>query len=165
MTSATTNVTPLKPSLHSTDLMLYSSHQDQFNLILVARKPVFGGVRPRKTQTSLLSNRDQREAWNFGFSNYRYYTIKAVNKKKNADQTVDAQRSEPLLFTYGINRFSHDVAHLILNMVTFKKFNPNSHIFYFRGLVQDWRSMCFLRHSWSAIFYFHHSHCNKTRIV
>ena len=32
--------------------------------------------------------------------------------------------SEPLIFTYGINRFSYNVAHLIPNMVIFKKFNP-----------------------------------------
>ena len=48
-------------------------------------------------------------------------------KKKCWSDCVDAQ---PLLFTYGINRFSHDVAHLIPKMVTFKKFNPNWH---FRG--------------------------------
>ena len=72
--------------------------------------------------------------------------------------------SEPLLITYCINRFSHEVAHLIPNMVTFMKFNPN---WPFSGVVQDWRSMCvlFFRHSWSAIFHFHHSHCNKTRTV
>ena len=34
--------------------------------------------------------------------------------------------SEPLLFTYGINRLSHDVAHLIPNMVTFRRLIPNN---------------------------------------
>ena len=48
--------------------------------------------------------------------------------------------SQPLLFTFGINRFSHDLAHLIPNMVTFKMFNPKWHI---RGWVQDWWSMCY----------------------
>ena len=71
--------------------------------------------------------------------------------------------SEPLLFIYGIKRFSHDVAHLIpFKLFIYKKFNPNWH---FRGLVQDWRSIFYFRHSWSAIFHFHNSHCNKTRIV
>ena len=37
-----------------------------------------------------------------------YYTIQAVNNK-GADQTAFA----PLLFAYGRNRFSHDVAHLL----------------------------------------------------
>ena len=104
------------------------------------RKPVFVSVRPSKTHTSLLSNRDQREAWNFGFSNYRYYTTKQQTTKLLIRLCGCTVWSQPLLFTYGINRFSHHVAHLIPNMVTFKKFNPKWH---FRGWVQHWRSMCY----------------------
>ena len=119
----------------------FYSHQDQLNLSLVTRKPVFGGVRPSKTQTSLLSNRDQREAWNFGFSNYRYYTRNKAANHKIADQFLWMHSLiSTLLFTYGINGFSHDVAHLIPKMVTVKKFNPKWH---FRGWVQDWESMCY----------------------
>ena len=118
----------------------YSSNQDQFNLSLVTRKPVFGGVRPSKTQTSLLSKRDQREAWNFGFSNYRYYTTKQRPTKLLFRLCGCTVWSQPLLFTYGINRFSHDVAHLIPNMVTFKKFYLKWH---FRRWVQYWRSICY----------------------
>ena len=94
---------------------------------LVGRKPVFGAVRPSKNQISLLSNRDQREVWNFRFSNYRLYTIKAVNKKMLTRLCGCIVWSEHWLFTYGMNRFSHDVAHLILNMFTFKNYNPNWH--------------------------------------
>ena len=38
-------------------------------------KTCLPGLRPGETQTSLLSYRDQLEAWNFGFSKYRYYII------------------------------------------------------------------------------------------
>ena len=39
-------------------------------------KPCLRGLRPPgKTQTGLLSYRDQLESLNFGFSKYRYYTI------------------------------------------------------------------------------------------
>ena len=37
-----------------------------------------------------------------------YYIIQEVNNK-DVHQTA---RSAPLLFAYGINRFSHDVAHI-----------------------------------------------------
>ena len=93
-----------------------------------------------KTQTSLLSSRDQREAWNFGFSKYRYYTTKQRTTKLLIRLCGCTVLSQPLLFTYGINRFSHGVAHLIPNMVTFKKFNPKWH---FRGWVQDWVNVLF----------------------
>ena len=64
------------------------------------------GLRPGKTQTGLFSYRSKLDSWNFGYSKKRYCTIQAVNNK-GADQTV------PLLFAYGINRFSHDVAHIV----------------------------------------------------
>ena len=38
-------------------------------------KTCLQGLRPGKTQTGLLSYRDQLETWNFGFSKNRYYTI------------------------------------------------------------------------------------------
>ena len=44
---------------------------------------------------------------NIGYSNYRYYTILTVNTEET-DQTVWMI----LLLTYGINMFSHDLAHL-----------------------------------------------------
>ena len=49
------------------------------------------GFRPSKTQSSLLSYRDQLESWSFGFSKYRYYTIYVVNNK-GADPTVRMRR-------------------------------------------------------------------------
>ena len=44
-------------------------------------KTCLQGFRPGTTQTGMLSYRDQLESWNFGFSKYRYYTIKVVNNK------------------------------------------------------------------------------------
>ena len=41
----------------------------------ITRKPVFRGLRPGKSRTSLLSNRRKLEAWNYDCRNYRYYTI------------------------------------------------------------------------------------------
>ena len=38
-------------------------------------KTCIRGFRPGKTQTGLLSYRDQLESRNFGFSKYMYYTI------------------------------------------------------------------------------------------
>ena len=49
------------------------------------------GLRPGETQTSLLSYRDKLEAWNFGFSKYRYYTIYVANNK-GADQIARMRR-------------------------------------------------------------------------
>ena len=37
-------------------------------------KTCLGGLRPGKTQTDLLSYRDELESCNFGYSKYRYYT-------------------------------------------------------------------------------------------
>ena len=39
------------------------------NMSLVMIKCVFGSLRPGKTQTDLLSYRDQLESWNFGYTN------------------------------------------------------------------------------------------------
>ena len=52
---------------------------------------LFRGLRPGKTQTGLLSHRSYLEAWNFGYRNYRSYTIQAANNK-GADQTVRTRR-------------------------------------------------------------------------
>ena len=63
----------------------------------VMRKPIFrsvgggAGFRPGKTQTGLLSCRDQLESRNFGFSKYRYSAIKAADDK-GADQTARMRR-------------------------------------------------------------------------
>ena len=54
-------------------------------------KTCLRGFRPGKTQTSLLSYRDKLEAWTFGYSKKRYYTIQAVNNK-GADQTAQMHR-------------------------------------------------------------------------
>ena len=37
-------------------------------------KTCLRGFPPGKTQTKLVSDRDELESWNFGFSKYRYYT-------------------------------------------------------------------------------------------
>ena len=55
-----TSKTRLTLKVHNVIALIKS--EDQFNLSLIAREPVFGGVRPSKTQTSLLSNRDHLKA-------------------------------------------------------------------------------------------------------
>ena len=54
-------------------------------------KTCLRGLRPSKTQTGLLSYRDQLGFWNFGFSKQRYYTIQAANNK-GADRTAWMRR-------------------------------------------------------------------------
>ena len=49
------------------------------------------GFRSGMTQTGLLSYRDELEAWNFGFSKSRYYTIQAANNIGNV-QTAQMRR-------------------------------------------------------------------------
>ena len=49
-------------------------------------KTCLRGLRPVKTQTSLLSHRGKLEAWNFGYRKRRHFTIQAANYK-DADQT------------------------------------------------------------------------------
>ena len=71
-------------------------------------KTCLRGLRSGKTQTDLLSYRDQLEAWNFKYENRgiilsRQRTTKALIRC--------AGWFAPLLFAYGIHRFSHDVAH------------------------------------------------------
>ena len=95
-------------------------------------------MRPSKTQTSLLSNRERLETLGLA-------TIGIILAKQRTTQLLIrlcacTVWTEPLLFTYDINRFSHYVTHLIPNMVTFKTFNPKWH---FRGWVQDRRSLCY----------------------
>ena len=65
----------------------------------VTRKPVFGNLRPGKTQTGLHSHRSYVEI--------RQRTTKALIRLRGW-----AGWSAPLLFAYCINRFPRDVAHL-----------------------------------------------------
>ena len=62
------------------------------------RKPVFRGLQPDKIQTSLLSYR------------VLYYL---GSEQQRSDQT--AQADPRLMLAYGMNRFSHGVAHLLKN--------------------------------------------------
>ena len=57
----------------------------------VTRKPVSMGLQPGMTQTGPLSYRSWVESWNFGYTNYKYYTIKAANDK-DSDQTARMRR-------------------------------------------------------------------------
>ena len=54
-------------------------------------KTCLWGLRPGKTQTSLLCLRIKLESWSFGDCKYRFYTIKAVNNK-DVDQTARMPR-------------------------------------------------------------------------
>ena len=55
------------------------------------RKCVFGSLWPGKTQTDLLSCRDQLESCKFGYINYRYHSDLAANNK-GTDQTARMRR-------------------------------------------------------------------------
>ena len=82
-------------------------------------KTYLRGFRPGKTQTGFLSYRDHLESWNFGFSKYRYYTIKSANNK-GAEQTARMRR---LICAFVVriwqNGFSHDGAQIFINLSTF----------------------------------------------
>ena len=84
-------------------------------------KTCLRGFRPGETQTGLLSYRSQLESWNFGYRNYRYYTIYAANNKV-ADHTARMCRlisairaiwSASLLFAHSIHKFSHNMAQIL----------------------------------------------------
>ena len=75
------------------------------------------GLRPGNTQNSQRSYKDQLELWNFGYSKYRYYTASIgiiLPRQRTTKTLIKLHRcagwSAPLLFAYGINRFSHDEA-------------------------------------------------------
>ena len=78
-------------------------HISVLQLSHIMRKPVFGGLWPGLTQTSLLSHRYLLESWYFKDSIYRYYTIQGVNNK-DADQTIRAVWSASWLIAYGIRQ-------------------------------------------------------------
>ena len=69
-------------------------------------------IWPGLTQTGMLSYRDNlvSRVLKFLYSKYRYYTIKAVNNNGTDQTRRCAKWSVPMFFTYGINRFTHDVA-------------------------------------------------------
>ena len=83
-------------------------------------KPVFRSLWP-----SISNQHGQLLPWNFEFCKYRYHTIQGANSK-DTDQTGwlrgCAGWSASLLFAYGINSFSQDVAHMHL-MGNFTKWN------------------------------------------
>ena len=54
-------------------------------------KTCLQGFRLNKTQTGLLSYKDQLESWDFGLSKYKYYSLWVANYK-DADQTVWMRR-------------------------------------------------------------------------
>ena len=66
-------------------------------------KTCLWGLRPGKTQTGLLSYKDQQQSWNFWFSNYWYYTIHEASEQKR-HWSDSAGWSAPLLCVYGISQ-------------------------------------------------------------
>ena len=69
----------------------------------VTRKSVFGGLRPGKTQTSLLS-------FSIGIILSRQRKTKALISLRGC-----ASLYRPLSFAYGKSRFFHDMAHFVLS--------------------------------------------------
>ena len=85
------------------------------------RKCVFGSLRPCKTQTELLSRRDQLESWNFGYINWRYHSVLAA-KDKGADQTARMRR---LICTFVV-RIRHKTHFLMASLIYFSTMWGNS---------------------------------------
>ena len=74
------------------------SHVNVFvrDIVCIANEPrhektCLRSLRSGKTQTGLRSHRNYVEAWNFGYRNWRYYTIHAANNK-GADQAARMRR-------------------------------------------------------------------------
>ena len=81
-------------------------------LSLVTRKPFFGisdqvRLKPAYSATERLTT---VVIWKFVFSKYRHLYYLGSEQQRRWSDCADAW-SAPLLFAYGINRFSHDVAH------------------------------------------------------
>ena len=87
-------------------------------------KTCLWGLRPGKTQTGLLSYSDYLESWIFGFSKYTYLLYYLFNEQQ---RRWCAGWSVPLLFAYGKNRFSRDVAHLTLSVGNISSWSLSSH--------------------------------------
>ena len=83
------------------------------------RQCVFGSLRPGKTQTDLLSYRDQLESWNFGYINWRHHSVLAANNK-GADQTARMRR----LICAFVVRIWHKTHFLMAWLIFF--FNPSA---------------------------------------
>ena len=83
----------------------------QPNLSLITRKPVFGGLQPVNTQTGLLYFLEILGIASIGIILSKQRTTKVLVRLRGC-----AGWSAPLLFESGINRFSHDVAHLIMGL-------------------------------------------------
>ena len=71
------------------------------------RKPIFSGLWLVLKLACSASETDK--SWKFGFSKLKNYTVWATN-----DWDDNQTGQIPWLFAYGINRFSHDMAHLKL---------------------------------------------------
>ena len=78
----------------------------------VTRKSVFK-VFDQVRQTGLLSFRDKLESWNFGFSEYRYFTIRQRKTKVLIRLCGCAGWTASLLFAYDKSRFCHYVSHIL----------------------------------------------------
>ena len=82
-------------------------------------KTCLRGLRPGKTQTSLLSYRRKLESWIFGYRGIiltRQRTTKVLIRLRGC-----AGWSASLLFAYCINRFPHVVAHIINGCLRFRQ--------------------------------------------
>ena len=95
---------------HEPSLVFCSSN---LNLSLVTRKPVLGEcgqvrLKPAYSATDTSQSLESLDIEARGIILSRQRTTKALVRLRGW-----AGRSAPLLFAYGINRFSHDVAHLM----------------------------------------------------
>ena len=79
------------------------------------KKTCFRGMRPRMTQQACSATEARLQSWNFACNKYRYIIL---CRKRTIKSLIRLRRcagwSVALLLAYGRNRFSHDVAHLVL---------------------------------------------------
>ena len=70
------------------------------------------GFRPGPTKTGLSNHRRCLEAWNFGFRNKRYCTIRVAKTKTQISFTVTAKLICVFIFAFAKSWFSHNEAQL-----------------------------------------------------
>ena len=90
--------------------LLYEPHHE---------KTCLQGLRPGKTQTNLLSWWDQLGSWNSATASRGIILSRQQTAKVLIRLRRSAGWSAPLLFAYGINRFSHDMAHILRTLFSY----------------------------------------------
>ena len=79
------------------------------------------------------------------FGKWRYYSIMPANKNRRDQTERWAGQSTSMLFTYGLSRFCHDLAHMLIHLL---------HHVYMKVCSYQYRSRamrkCVLYHMWTT---------------